>query len=50
MGNFPNDDDLHMVEGLLSQDGTSKDIRKDCADRMQMLRDNECCILVSGML
>lgn len=48
---FPDDEDivrLQMVEGLLSQDGTSNDIRKDCDERMQMLEENECCILVSG--
>ena len=49
---FPDDEDvtrLQMVEGLLSQDGTSKDIRKDCEERIGMLKDDECCILVSGL-
>ena len=48
---FPSDEDiarLEMVEGLLSQDGTSNDIRKDSEERIRMLQENECCILVSG--
>ena len=48
---FPDEKDitrLHMVEGLLCQDGTSDDIRRDCDKRIDMLKENECCILVSG--
>ena len=48
---FPGEDDvtkLQMMEGLLSQDGTSDAIRRDCDRRVEMLQESECCILVSG--
>ena len=47
---FPGEDmaKLQMMEGLLSQDGTSDDIRRDCDRRVEMLQESECCILVSG--
>lgn len=49
---FPNDEEilrLQMVEGLLNQDGTSSDIRRDCEERINMLKENDSCILVSGI-
>ena len=48
---FPREEDiakLHMIEGLLSQDGTSDNIRLDCDRRIDMLQEKECYVLVSG--